>query len=265
MGWVLTKGLEHLRGQVDEAFPDRSKASDGTVGDLAHQLESASGHNPDITGRAEYRDGDNLNEVRAWDMTSDLRHPGVTAQDVVDHIRALPGVAGVLRYMIYNRKIYEADNGWRPRAYSGPSPHTEHIHFSGARSQAADSNTAFDYRLEDLVAVTAADITKIADAVWAKLLLTPYDGVNRKAGDLLRYAPSRDGIANAVDTKLAVKFSALLTAAGADHVDEAAIAQAVLAGMNYQQIASAVIAALPPDQAKQVVNELSIRLATSKG
>ena len=149
MGWVLTKGLQHLRDQVNAAFPDRDKASDGTVGDLAHQV-GTSGHNPDLTGRAEYKDGDSLDEVRAWDMDSDLRMPGVTAQQLVDRIRALPGVSTVLRYMIYNHKIYRSSNGWAAEDYDGPSPHTEHIHFSGAFTQAADSNTTFDYRLNEL-------------------------------------------------------------------------------------------------------------------
>ena len=149
MGWVLTKGLQNLRGQVDDAFPNRDKASDGTIGDQAH-ASGISGHNPDLTGDAEYKDGDNLDEVRAFDMDTDLRYPGVTAQMVVDHIRKLPNVASVLRYIIYNRKIYEASNGCAAGDYTGPSPHTEHIHFSGARSQAADNDTTYDYRLNEL-------------------------------------------------------------------------------------------------------------------
>ena len=115
MGWVLTKGLQNLRAQVNAAFPDRDKTSDGTIGDQVH-ASGTSGHNPDLTGNAEYKDGDSLDEVRAWDMDSDLRFPGMTAQQVVDHIRHLPGVSSVLRYMIYNRKIYKASNGWAAEA-----------------------------------------------------------------------------------------------------------------------------------------------------
>ncbi len=158
--WILTKGLQNLRAQVNAAFPDRDHESDGTIGDLAHMAET-SGHNRDDTpgSKAEYNDGDGIAEVRAWDMDSDLRCPGVTAQDVVDHIRRLRGVSSVLRYIIYNRKIYEASNGWNARTYTGPSPHTEHIHYSGARTQAADNNTTFDYRLGDLVALDSTDKT----------------------------------------------------------------------------------------------------------
>lgn len=161
--WVLTKGLQNLRDQMNAAFPDRDKTSDGTIGDAAHAA-GISGHDPDDVpnSHAEWNgDPDSTPEVRAWDMDSDLRSPGVTAQQVVDHIRGLPGVSSVLRYMIYNRKIYKASNGWVPEAYYGLSPHTEHIHFSGAYSQAADNNTTFDYRLEDLVAISDDDVRKI--------------------------------------------------------------------------------------------------------
>jgi hypothetical protein len=112
--WILTKGLQNLRDQVNEAFPDRDHASDGTIGDTAHQAET-SGHNRDDTpgSRPEWNgDPDSTPEVRAWDMDTDLRAAPATAQQVVDHIRKLPGVSSVLRYMIYNRKIYRALNGW---------------------------------------------------------------------------------------------------------------------------------------------------------
>jgi hypothetical protein len=149
VGWELTAGLQNLRTQVNRAFPARDKTSDGSIGDTAHQSET-SGHNPDSTpgSKAEWQDGDSIPEVRAWDMDSDLRADGVTAQQLVDHIRALPGVSSVLRYIIYNRKIYRASNGWAAEAYDGPSAHTEHVHFSGAYSQAADENTSFDFMLD---------------------------------------------------------------------------------------------------------------------
>lgn len=160
MGWILTLGLQNLRRQVNAAFPARDTTSDGTIGDAAHQAET-SGHNPDDTpGSTPEWDGDpdSTPEVRAWDMDSTLNAPPATAQQVVDHIRHLPNVSSVLRYMIYNRKIYRASNGWAPETYDGASAHTEHIHFSGQFTQAADNNTTFNFRLEEIpVALTQAD------------------------------------------------------------------------------------------------------------
>ncbi len=161
--WILTLGLQNLRNQINLWAPDRDHTSDGTIGDAAHMAE-VSGHNPDDTrgSKPEWNgDPDNTPEVRAIDVDVDFRN-GATAQQLVDHIVGLKP-SSVLRYVIYNRRIYEATNGWKSRAYTGESAHTEHIHFSGAYSQAADNNRTYNYRLEDIpVAFTAADKTWIS-------------------------------------------------------------------------------------------------------
>lgn len=185
--WELTKGLQNLRAQVNEAFPGRDATSDGTIGDKAHQAET-SGHNPDDTAgaKAEWNgDPDSTPEVRAWDMDSDLRAAPATAQQVVDHIRALPGVSNVLRYMIYNRHIYRASSNWKPEAYTGASAHTEHIHFSGQYTQAADNNTGFDFKLEEIpVSLTSADKTWLTGQINAAVAKVAADNT-AKVDDLL--------------------------------------------------------------------------------
>lgn len=83
-------------------------------------------------------------------MDSDLREPGTTAQMIVDHLRGLPGLSSVIRYMIYNHKMYHSRDDFRPTAYTGASGHEEHIHFEGAWSQAADNNTTFDFKFDEV-------------------------------------------------------------------------------------------------------------------
>lgn len=190
--WILTLGLQNLRAQINAWAPDRDHTSDGSIGDAAHQAET-SGHNPDDTpgSRAEWNgDPDSTPEVRAFDCDTDFRN-GATAQQLVDHIVGLKP-SSVLRYVIYNRRIYEAGNGWASRAYTGASPHTEHIHFSGAYSQASDNNTTYDYRLEEIpVALTPADkawiaatVTAAAEAAVQKIVKkTPLYGPDGKTPD----------------------------------------------------------------------------------
>jgi hypothetical protein len=159
----LTDGLEHLKLSINKRFPNRDKTSDGTWGDAAHKLET-SGHNADDTAgsKAEWNgDPDNIPEVRAEDIDSDLRDPEVNAQQLVDHVRKLPGIADVLRYIIYWEKMYHERDHFEPTDYNGKNKHHEHIHFSGAFSQAADNNKTFDYKLDEL-----GDNMPTVDDIW---------------------------------------------------------------------------------------------------
>jgi hypothetical protein len=144
MAWVLTKGLTTVRAEFNAVFPNRDKASDGSVGDLAHQ-QGVSGHNPDRTGNAEYRDGDAKDEVRAIDVDRDLV-PGSTTdwmERVIQYLvtRARAGAYIPFRYIIYKGRIWSRTDGWVTRVYTGKNTHHEHAHLSGDFTQTADEWT----------------------------------------------------------------------------------------------------------------------------
>ncbi len=108
MAWRLANSLVTLRNQVNAAYPNRDKASDGTIGDAAH-AGTVSDHNPNSAG-----------VVTAFDIDSDLN--GGNIWDLANSIKTDPRV----KYLIVNRQIYI--NGWQP--YNGPDPHTSHLHVS---------------------------------------------------------------------------------------------------------------------------------------
>lgn len=165
MGWVLTIGLQTVRAEINKTFPKRDHASDGSIGDQAH-ASGVSGHNPDRTGRAEYKDGDALDEVRAIDVDKDLRDASgrkVTAEVLVQYLvqRARSGAYVPFRYIIFNRRIWSRSDGWKTRTYTGANAHTEHIHLSGDYTQTAD-NWKGSLGLATLVKVVVKPPTKPA-------------------------------------------------------------------------------------------------------
>lgn len=116
MGWRLAKSLVQLQAQVNQKWPQRSKASDGTIGDAAHSSR-ASDHNPD---------GDDV--VCAVDITHDPLH-GLSSEALAEAIRASRDRR--VKYIISNRKICSPDReDWKWRTYSGSNPHNHHVHIS---------------------------------------------------------------------------------------------------------------------------------------
>ncbi len=122
MTWRLAKSLETLRKQINEAAPKRVKTSDGTIGDAAHSSR-ASDHNP-VGG-----------VVHAIDITHDPQN-GVNCNLIAT---ALKGSGDPrIKYVIWNKFIWNPDVSpdWRP--YSGANPHNKHIHVSVRAGRLAD-------------------------------------------------------------------------------------------------------------------------------
>jgi hypothetical protein len=180
--WVLVACLKTLMAEFNRIAPGRSHASDGSIGDKAHE-EEVSDHNPDETGSVPIHDADHINEVHAIDVDVDLREPGLTMETVVQFVlaRCRSGKENRLRYIIYNRRIWEADNEWRQRAYTGASAHTEHAHFSCSYDTVKEASTA-SWHLEEIpVTLDPEDIDKIAQAVWGYMLDRPESTTTPKA------------------------------------------------------------------------------------
>jgi hypothetical protein len=61
-------------------------------------------------------------------LAMDIMHPTPQeASAIIAQFRGLPGA----KYWIWNRQIANvAVDNWRVRPYSGPSPHTDHVHLS---------------------------------------------------------------------------------------------------------------------------------------
>jgi hypothetical protein len=191
---ILIPCLVQLRDEFNLIAPARSKASDGWIGDTAHQQET-SDHNDDEVGRVPIRDADSKHEVHAVDVTApitgaELRYPPTGAthvsgmEAVVQFLlsRCRSGAEKRLRYMIYNRRIWEASNGWRQRAYTGPSPHTEHAHFSASYTTSLEASTA-SWHLEDIPVALTADDKKWLSAEIAKAV-TAANAARAATGDI---------------------------------------------------------------------------------
>ncbi len=90
----LCKAGIQLREQLDDDYPNRSRKSDGWIGDARHSARK-SDHNPDENGI-----------VRALDITSDLGAHPEEAYSVVEKLRKLAKRGDKrIKYIIYDGKI----------------------------------------------------------------------------------------------------------------------------------------------------------------
>jgi len=117
---ILCKAGQQLREQIDDAFPDRDRKSDGWIGDARHQRAGTSDHLPDKV------DG----YVRAIDVDKDLDSRASTGAYLADQIRICAKKDKRIKYVIYSGKIASAKSFWRFRTYSGINRHDKHIHIS---------------------------------------------------------------------------------------------------------------------------------------
>ncbi|MBU2669325.1 hypothetical protein KOI35_38020 [Actinoplanes bogorensis] len=156
--WIVVPCLLRLRAEFDELSPGRRRGAEGTIGDENH--DSTSDHTPDEDSSAlRHKDADHVNEVHALDIDVELRLPGLAMETVVQFLlgRCRSGAERRLRYIIFNRRIWEASNDWKRADYDGDNPHTDHVHFSASYKTELEASTA-SWHLEDIpVALTDDD------------------------------------------------------------------------------------------------------------
>lgn len=136
MAWRLAESLKTLRQQVNLAFPERSKVSDGSIGNEEHASRS-SDHNPWV------HDG-KIGVVTAIDLTHDPKH----RFDSYQFAEALrKSKDSRIKYIISNRRICSPDQkAWAWRPYKGKNPHDHHCHVSVKSDKASyDSTKSWDF------------------------------------------------------------------------------------------------------------------------
>lgn len=259
----LNPALTSWRNGLQARFPHRGTQSDGGYADKLHG--STSEHQADKDGTVDAFDCD-VNFLGSSEETgtpTERRIAEAVKADFEDDERA--------QLWIHQREIANADvQDWLERDYHGPSPHDHHIHFQSRQSHERDGRPWAMPRTDALLRELNGDEDDMdqktfdarMDAWWAARM--DPKAPDNNARKFLRVAPWHQvvgrGPKNAHDTLFGDMRADLQKAAGTDDVDEGQIAQLVLAGLSPTQIAEAVVAAMPADQAKQIVDELSARL-----
>jgi hypothetical protein len=135
MSWRPARSIPVLQRQLDAAYPGRSKASDGTVGDRRHTTgEHVPDDDVDGDGRGEGPRVDDI--VRGVDVTNDPAH-GCDTWRLAQALVASRDPR--ILYVISNRQICSSVvSPWKWRAYNGEDPHTGHLHMSLVHTPLAD-------------------------------------------------------------------------------------------------------------------------------
>jgi hypothetical protein len=132
VAWRLAESLVKLRSEVNMRWPNRSKSSDGSIGDAAHSSRS-SDHNPWIA------DPPGPHVVSAIDITHDPKS-GCDSYALAEMFRLSRDKR--IKYVISNGKIFSGADGpsaWVWRKYNGSNKHDHHVHIS-----VEDSKSKYD-------------------------------------------------------------------------------------------------------------------------
>lgn len=135
VAWRVAEALNTLLGQVNAVAPTRSKVSDGTIGDAAHQATDSK-HNPrHVTALGA------TPVVLARDITHDPGH----GADMGKLFHALAeGRDSRIGVVIHNGLIVSSTRQpWVIRSYDGKNPHRTHLHVDLIAAARADDRSPF--------------------------------------------------------------------------------------------------------------------------
>ncbi|MGW4465100.1 peptidoglycan-binding domain-containing protein [Micromonospora sp. NPDC004704] len=121
-GYHLAPTLKVLRDEVDRRWPHRDRASDGWIGDPAHQA-TTSDHNPDSDNRS----------VNALDIDKDGIDPMLVVRMCIAH----PST----QYVIFDRTIWSRTRKFAAARYTGSNPHDKHLHVSVSHTRSLETST----------------------------------------------------------------------------------------------------------------------------
>lgn len=280
MSTLSTQSINWLADNWEAAYS--SAVLSGIVGDLAHKSrggyhisrEDQSSSNYSVT-RADDRGGPS-DRAAAIDMTMS------TADIIKCHKR--------LREIWENRsndtrmRYINAWNGWDGQGDAGrydvvtgavsfaTSDHKWHIHLEIRRKYVNDMNamrailsmlrgeTSLTSGDDDDMALTDAEISKVANAVWAKALDIETDASKpdnlQPAGGILRYISSEHHAIMDQNRDILAKL-------GADNVDEAAIASAIAGNAGFVNALAQAVTAKLPSGVQVTAAELTAALKTA--
>jgi hypothetical protein len=195
MTWRVARSLNVLLDQLNAAFPNRSTASDGSIGDANHLAEGwdLSDHNP-------WYPKPNGGIVTARDYTHDPAH-GVDIGRLSDELAASRDPR--IKYIIANGLILDSRwqfNPWKWMPYNGSNPHNHHLHLSVMDSPICDNDAKWNLPMLGL----GDDMPSPAD-LWNAQITDPYPNAKPKsAADMLGWAAAHAALARG---ELAIKVT----------------------------------------------------------
>jgi hypothetical protein len=184
MVWRVARSLDQLLAQLNALAPNRSRVSDGSIGDAGHQAQgSASDHNPWYLGEV----------VTARDFTHDPAG-GLDCNKLAAALTASRDLR--IKYIIWQGRIWDSRQEFNPGTWQPSSGHYQHLHLSVMANALAD-----DPRPWSLPGLTPEEddmptAEEVANAVWNRSVAV-VEGANpdgslrthaANAVDVLRYS-----------------------------------------------------------------------------